>query len=111
MKEFPALYIHSLFGSKNDHELFEKTGQNRSLNRGKLNYEDIKLLDKSKLQTKIFNKLKTFSNIRKRQFHPNAVLVKIYMEYGDKVLIKSKVFFVFLILQIKMLILVYWIST
>ena len=28
---------------KNDHELFEKTGQNRSLNRGKIKYEDIVL--------------------------------------------------------------------
>ena len=77
----PALYIHSLFGTKNDHELFEKTGQNRSLNRGKIKYEDIKLLDETKLQTKIFNKLKTLSNIRKRQraFHPNAVQFTLHL--------------------------------
>ena len=77
----PALYVHSLFGTKNDHELFEKTGQNRSLNRGKIKYEDIKLLDETKLQTKIFNKLKTLSNIRKRQraFHPNAVQFTLHL--------------------------------
>ena len=77
----PALYMHSLFGTKNDYELFEKTGQNRSLNRGKIKYEDIKLLDKSKLQTKIFNKLKTLAHIRKRQraFHPNAVQFTLHL--------------------------------
>ena len=73
--------MHSLFGTKNDYELFEKTGQNRSLNRGKIKYEDIKLLDKSKLQTKIFNKLKTLAHIRKRQraFHPNAVQFTLHL--------------------------------
>jgi sucrose phosphorylase len=77
----PALYVHSLFGSKNDYELFEKTGQNRSLNRGKIKYEDIKSLDETKLQTKIFNKLKALSNIRKRQraFHPNAVQFTLHL--------------------------------
>ena len=77
----PALYIHSLFGTKNDYELFDKTGQNRSLNRGKIKYKDIELLDKSKNQTKIFNKLKTLSNIRKRQraFHPNAVQFTLHL--------------------------------
>lgn len=42
---------------------------------------DIKLLDKSKLQTKIFNKLKTLAHIRKRQraFHPNAVQFTLHL--------------------------------
>ena len=43
--------------------------------------KDIELLDKSKNQTKIFNKLKTLSNIRKRQraFHPNAVQFTLHL--------------------------------
>tara|TARA_B100001057_G_scaffold215539_1_gene215779 strand:- start:19 stop:507 length:489 start_codon:yes stop_codon:yes gene_type:complete len=77
----PAFYIHSLFGTKNDHKLLEKTGQNRSLNRGKIKFDDIKSLDETKLQTKIFNKLKTLSLIRKRQraFHPNAVQFTLHL--------------------------------
>jgi sucrose phosphorylase len=77
----PAVYIHSLFGTKNDFELFAKTGQNRSLNRGQIKYEYINSLGETKNQTKIFNKLKTLSSIRKRQraFHPNAVQFTLHL--------------------------------
>ena len=37
----PAFYIHSLFGTENDYALYQKTGHNRSLNRGKIDYNRI----------------------------------------------------------------------
>tara|TARA_Y100000768_G_scaffold62372_1_gene42586 strand:+ start:2815 stop:4563 length:1749 start_codon:yes stop_codon:yes gene_type:complete len=77
----PAFYIHSLFGSENDYTLFEKTGQNRSLNRGKLKPEDIDLSDQSKYKTIIFNEIKKLTCIRKKQkaFHPNAVQFTLHL--------------------------------
>ena len=41
----PAFYIHSLFGSHNDYDLYNSTKQNRSLNRGKIQYADIQSLN------------------------------------------------------------------
>lgn len=37
----PAIYIHSLLGSSNDHDGVKKTGALRSINREKLNYEAV----------------------------------------------------------------------
>ena len=38
----PGLYIHSLFGTKNNFDLFKKTKLNRSINRSSYYYEDLK---------------------------------------------------------------------
>ena len=45
MRGIPALYVHSLFGSSNDHEGFRATGRARSLNRRK--YADVTALESS----------------------------------------------------------------
>ncbi|MCK4260589.1 MAG: hypothetical protein KAX49_16550 [Halanaerobiales bacterium] len=38
MVGMPAIYVHSLLGSVNDYETLQKTQQNRSINRGKLDF-------------------------------------------------------------------------
>ena len=72
----PAIYIHSLFGTRNDIELYNKTKIKRSLNRHIYEYKDIAnmLEDKTSVTSKIFDKLLNLIEIRKKQkaFHPNA---------------------------------------
>ena len=73
----PGVYIHSLLGTKNDHELVDKTQQNRSINRKKWDVNDI--IDK--LETPNSHHSKTLANMKKLlairikqpAFHPNAV--------------------------------------
>ena len=80
----PAFYIHSLFGSHNDYDLYNSTKQNRSLNRGKIQYADIQRLNDSTNNNPIFNELKKLIQIRKRQtaFNPNAVQFTLHL--GNK---------------------------
>ena len=72
----PAIYIHSLLGTKNDFRLYKKTKIKRSLNRHIYNYDDIseKLENKNSNTHYIFFKLLKLIEIRKKQkaFHPNA---------------------------------------
>jgi len=80
----PAFYIHSLFGSHNDYDLYNSTKQNRSLNRGKIEYTDIQSLNGNTKNKAIFNELKKLIQIRKKQtaFYPNAVQFTLHL--GNK---------------------------
>ena len=77
----PALYVHSLFGTQNDYDLYERTDHNRSLNRGSIQLSEISLSDQSNTQTLIFCELKKLIHIRKKQpaFHPNAVQFTLHL--------------------------------
>lgn len=72
----PAIYIHSLFGSRNWTEGVKQTGQGRTINREKLDFPTLQL--ELKLHTtrsfKTFVRYKQLIKIRKIQktFHPNA---------------------------------------
>ncbi len=44
LRGIPLVYVHSLFGTANDHQLAERTGMARSLNRHK--FEDVSLLER-----------------------------------------------------------------
>ncbi len=72
----PAIYIHSLFGTKNDKELYKKTKIKRSVNRGIYKYETLTqhIENKESRLSLIFFKLIEIINIRKKQkaFHPNS---------------------------------------
>ncbi|MEC8100580.1 MAG: alpha-amylase family glycosyl hydrolase [Pseudomonadota bacterium] len=72
----PAFYIHSLFGTKNNYNLFNKTKINRSINRSTYNHEYItKMLNiKNSHVYKVFTNIMKLIKVRKIQtaFHPNA---------------------------------------
>jgi sucrose phosphorylase len=71
----PAIYYHSLLGSRNDYEGLEKSGINRRINREKLEYHRIsEEINSDKRRNDIFNGLKNMIEIRKREtsFSPYA---------------------------------------
>ncbi|MCC0178792.1 alpha-glucosidase C-terminal domain-containing protein [Waterburya agarophytonicola K14] len=72
----PAFYIHSLLATPNDYEGMAKTGRNRSINRYKWDYEELKqkLNNPNSNQTIVMGEMSRRIQIRRRQpaFHPNA---------------------------------------
>ncbi len=73
----PAIYIHSLLGTRNDIKLYNKTKVNRSINRHIYNYDNLEkeLGNKNSHVNKVFTEMIRFIKIRKKQkaFHPNAI--------------------------------------
>lgn len=87
LEGIPALYIHSLLATNNWHEGVELSSQNRSINRYKWNYPELKekLNNPDLHHSKVFNELKRLLAIRTRQkaFHPNATQFTLHL--GDQV--------------------------
>jgi sucrose phosphorylase len=74
MPGLPAIYFHSLVGSENDLEGLSRTGQNRSINREKMGYIQLKaeLNHDGTIRNTIFKNLRHLIQIRAMQpaFHP-----------------------------------------
>jgi len=72
----PAIYIHSLVGSRNYYDGVKNTGRNRSINRESLDFEKLvnEIENKDNLRNKIYQKYVEVIDIRKKEvcFHPNA---------------------------------------
>ncbi len=72
----PALYIHSLFGTHNDHAKKEASGNNRAINRHNWEHEKLthELASDNSLHRQVYQRMTSMLKIRKRQraFHPNA---------------------------------------
>jgi len=72
----PGIYIHSLFGTKNYLKGIEKTGQKRTINRKKLQYDKLKedLANSNSREHKIFTEFMRLIYKRKSEkaFHPNG---------------------------------------
>ncbi|MCD6116685.1 sugar phosphorylase, partial [bacterium] len=72
----PAVYIHSLLGSRNYEQGVELTGRARSINREKLNLEQIEseLSSEISLRSRIFHSYIKMLSVRGMQpaFHPNS---------------------------------------
>jgi len=72
----PAIYIHSLIGSRNWNKGVKKYDEKRKINREKLNYKELikELETKESFRNKIFIKYKRMLKIRKNEkaFHPNG---------------------------------------
>ena len=72
----PAVYIHSLLGSRNDYNGMERTGRARSINREKLNAVSIEkeLSDPKALRHLVFERYKKLLRARRstKAFHPNS---------------------------------------
>ncbi len=70
----PAVYIHSLLGSRNDLEGVARTGQNRSINRAKLALAEIEMAlnTPQSFRAQVFSGYKRLLQVRRAQraFHP-----------------------------------------
>lgn len=74
----PAVYIQSILGSRNDYEGVKKTGENRSINRKKYEFDEIdKELQNDPLRRMVYEGLKEIVRIRKtvEAFHPDAKMI------------------------------------
>jgi sucrose phosphorylase len=73
----PAVYVHSLLGSRNWVEGVRKTGRARTINREKLNIRDVfaALDDDDSFRSRVFCPYMSLLAIRRSQpaFHPNAL--------------------------------------
>ena len=76
LKGIPAIYIHSLFATRNDHEAAEETGVARSINRSTLDFDDLerRLDDETMSAGRVFQKYHHLLDVRRRQpaFHPDG---------------------------------------
>jgi len=66
MPGVPGIYFHSLVGSENYHEAVRKTRRNRTINREKLNFDNIKeeLEEDGSLRKSLFKRYKQLISIR-----------------------------------------------
>jgi sucrose phosphorylase len=77
LRGIPALYVHSLFGTANDRDLYAATGRARSLNRRK--FTDVAVLERSLAEPTsrargVFAGVEQMARIRMAHpaFHPDA---------------------------------------
>ena len=79
----PAIYIHSLVGTRNDYQRVENAGHNRAINRHQWDYAELeaRLSDGDSSESKVFNGLKQLLEIRRQQsaFHPNATQFTLHL--------------------------------
>lgn len=72
----PGIYVHSLLGSRSDHEGVEKTGRNRSINREKFERGRLEreLSDPEHLRHRVFSAYRSMLQTRRAEpaFHPQA---------------------------------------
>jgi glycosidase len=84
MKGVPGIYIHSLLGSRNYYEGVKITGMNRTINREKLNYNQLEkeINDPNSLRYKIFNAMKNMLKIRTthKVFNPKAKQKVLFLD-------------------------------
>jgi len=87
LKGIPGVYLHSIVGSRNDYSGVQKSGQARSINREKLNYEALsrELRDGGSLRNAVFRKYQRLLKIRIREkaFHPSGE--QHVIDVGDSV--------------------------
>ncbi|WDE99178.1 alpha-amylase family glycosyl hydrolase [Lentisphaera profundi] len=83
LEGIPAIYIHSLLGTHNNHDLAKQTGRARSINRSQWDINDLneQLQDPSSHHMTVFNRLKKLIKIRRKQaaFHPNATQYTLHL--------------------------------
>ena len=76
LEGIPGIYIHSLIGTPNDLERVENTGQNRSINRRRWDFDELaeNLDSPHSHHHKVLTRLSQLIRVRKAQpaFHPNA---------------------------------------
>jgi len=87
LEGIPGLYIHSLLGTTNDYEKVKNTSQNRSINRHKWDYNQLKEALNSPFEqhSKVLKRMSHLLTVRKIQpaFHPNAT--QFTLQLGEQV--------------------------
>ena len=82
----PGIYIHSLFGTENYLEGAERTGQKRTINRKKFQYNKLKedLVNSDSREHKIFTEFIKLIYKRKSEeaFHPNGKQEVLFLKKG-----------------------------
>ncbi|SET16772.1 sugar phosphorylase [Anaerobranca gottschalkii] len=82
----PAIYYHSLLGSRNDYIGFKQSGIKRRINREKLEFNRlIKELDSDCLRKGIFNGLKNLIYIRQKNSAFSPYAEQRILDFGDKI--------------------------
>ena len=83
LEGIPGIYIHSLFGTRNDYERVENSGHYRAINRHQWDYDQLvaTLEDNNSVQGAVFACIKELLRIRQRQaaFHPNATQFTLHL--------------------------------
>ena len=84
LEGIPGIYIHSLLGTPNDTDRVEHTGQNRSINRRRWDYEELeeRLNSPFSHHHKVLTRVSQLIRVRKAQpaFHPNATQFTLRMD-------------------------------
>ncbi|MEM6795888.1 MAG: sugar phosphorylase [Acidobacteriota bacterium] len=85
LEGIPAIYVHSLLATPNDHRGVERTGRARSINRHRWQADLLleRLADPSSPQARVLSRLAALVRLRRLQpaFHPNAIQSTQYL--GD----------------------------
>ncbi len=72
----PAVYVHSLLGSRNDIAGMERTGHNRTINRAKLQLDDVlaEIENADSFRARVFEPYRALLTLRRKTpaFHPNV---------------------------------------
>jgi sucrose phosphorylase len=94
-KGIPAVYIHSLFATPNDHTGVERTGMTRAINRRKWDRAELESLinNRSIENGQVFHAYKRLLQIRKHQpaFHPDAAQHILNLEEGTFGLLRTSI--------------------
>ncbi|MBP1919346.1 sugar phosphorylase [Youngiibacter multivorans] len=89
----PAIYYHSILGSRNSYRDFEESGIKRRINRAKLDFDLLKreLDDKTSLRRIVLDSYKKLIAIRKVQpaFDPNRTQRTLFLDYRVFALIRG----------------------
>lgn len=80
----PAIYIHSLLGSRNYYEGVKETGRYRSINREKLSESELlaEINNVGSLKSRVYRGFKKLIEIRKKEraFHPNSPQEVLFLD-------------------------------
>lgn len=88
----PAFYIHSLLGTENDMEGYERTKRNRTVNRKKWDWDELEvLLEKDTHHRKVFNELTKRIIIRKETALFSPSVKQEILNISDKLFVIKRV--------------------
>jgi sucrose phosphorylase len=83
LEGIPGIYLHSLLGTRNDHDRVQNSGHYRAINRHQWDSDRLEaiLADEDSVHSKVFAGLKRLLAIRRQQaaFHPNATQFTLHL--------------------------------